>query len=1061
MPKRLDINKILVIGSGPIQIGQGCEFDYSGTQACRALKEEGYEVVLINSNPATIMTDPDTADAVYIEPITIDFVRKVIEKEKPDAVLPTMGGQAGLNILMEMHEAGDIQKYGIRIIGVQPETVHQAEDREAFKHVLEKLGYDCAKGDFVHTKEEANQLLDDLNLKFPVIIRAAYTLGGTGGGIAYTQDEFEEIVEKGIEASPINELLIEESILGWKEYELEVMQDSANNFVVVCGVENINPVGVHTGDSITVAPCMTLTDKEYQTLRDIAKDIFKEIGMETGGANIQFAIHPDTGRVIVIEMNPRVSRSSALVSKATGYPIARISAQLAVGYTLDELKNEITGFTPAAFEPMIDYVAVKIPRWDFEKFPTSDQNLGVQMKSVGEVLAFGRTFKDAFNKAWRSLENGMTGWEYSNSDQQIEELLKRPTVQLFGWIKRAFEEGYSVEKLYERTKIGRFFLHQMNYIFNLEQQLKQSKPLEIDLLKEAKKQGLSNIEIAKYTEKTEDEIDKLLQENGITPTFKMVDTCAAEFEAKTPYYFKTYEQANDNRVSSKKKVVIIGSGPNRIGQGIEFDYSCVHAVKSFQEEGFEVIMINCNPETVSTDYNTSDKLYVEPLTKEDVIDILRQENPDGVVIQFGGQTPLKLAKDIERAGFNILGTDFSTVELAENREEFGKILNELQINAPAFGTAFKEDEAVRVANDVGYPVLVRPSYVLGGRGMKVVHTDGALKKYIQKSTQISKEAPVLIDKFLENAQEFDVDAISDGTECFIPSIMQHIEQAGIHSGDSSCVIPPFGLSSKNRDEMLRITKSLAQRLNIRGLMNVQYAVFNDNVYMIEVNPRSSRTVPFISKATGIPLAKLAAKIGAGKKLKDLDLPTVFRHKVVAVKAPVFPFKKFDNVVPFLGPEMRSIGEVMGRSKHFGNAYAKALIGAGYKLPKRGNVLVTVNENDKMDIIPIVRDLYEMDFDIIATEGTAKELLANGIQCKVVYKLTESDRYTRTIDIVERGDVALIINTPYGAQARKDEEKLGQLAIKLGIPFITTLTGAHAISRAIQSIKLENFSVDAI
>ncbi|WP_186648310.1 carbamoyl-phosphate synthase large subunit [Fluviispira vulneris] len=948
MPKFNDIKKILIIGSGPIQIGQGCEFDYSGTQACLALRDEGYEVVLINSNPATIMTDKETADKVYIEPLTRESICKIIEKEKPDALLPTMGGQVALNLFVELHKKGDLAKYNLKTIGVQAATVDKAEDRREFKNLVTSLGFDVVRGDLVSIKKDAQKLAEELS--FPLIIRASFTLGGTGGGIAYNKNEFAQLVDAAFSASEHAEISIEESIIGWKEYELEVMRDRVGNFVVICGIENVNPMGVHTGDSVTVAPCMTLTDKEYQKLRECSKIIFEKIGMETGGANIQFAINPLNGRMVVIEMNPRVSRSSALVSKATGYPIARISAKLAVGFTLDEIKNEITKATSAAFEPTIDYVVVKVPRWDFEKYNEKDNTLGIQMKSVGEGLAFGKGFKDAFQKAWRTLEKNIDGWQGSKnkySKTELEKLLQTPTPNLFSYIKDAFYLDFSIEKIHEFTGVGKWFLYQLKDLVLEEVKLTAiGKNLEKAQLHQAKKNGFSNAQIAKLTENTTEDIEKLLIEYAIKPTFKMVDTCAGEFAAQTPYYFKTYEEQNDNRISQNRKVVILGSGPNRIGQGVEFDYSCVHAVKAAQELGYEAILINSNPETVSTDFYISDKLYMEPLVEEDVLDILQEENPYGVFIQFGGQSPLKLAKKLEQKGYRILGTSYSAIELAEDRKLFGNILNKLNIKAPAFGTATCIEDALIIANRIDYPVLVRPSFVLGGRGMAVVFNDKELLSYFKTAINIDSSKPVLIDKYLENAIEFDVDLICDGVDIFIPAIMEHIEEAGIHSGDSSCVIPPYSLSQKNIEKINSISKELAIELNTMGLMNIQYALFQNEIYVLEVNPRSSRSVPFVAKATGIPMAKFAAYICLGKKLNELNLQS-YANKTQAYcfKVPVFPFQKFPNFTPILGPEMRSIGEVMASANTYAEMLYKGYLSAGLYVPKNGVILCLGEEND--------------------------------------------------------------------------------------------------------------------
>lgn len=934
MPKRIDMKKIFVIGSGPIQIGQGCEFDYSGTQACLALRDEGYEVVLVNSNPATIMTDAQTADKVYIEPLTRESILKILDIEKPDAILPTMGGQVALNLFMELCEHGDLKSRHIKNIGVHPETVKKAEDRREFKNLVEELGYGVVKGGLASTRKEALDLV--ATLKYPLIVRASFTLGGTGGGIAYNEDQLRSILNIGFSSSVHAELCIEESIIGWKEYELEVMRDCKGNFVVVCAIENINPMGVHTGDSITIAPCMTLTDKEYQYLRNCAKHIFEKIGMETGGANIQFAINPLTGAMVVIEMNPRVSRSSALVSKATGYPIARISAKLAVGLSLDEIQNEITGNSSSAFEPAIDYVVIKIPRFDFEKFPEASNLLGIQMKSVGEVLAFGHNFKDAFQKAWRGLEQGYIGFENkiclkNISSEQLKNNLQLPTPELFFNIKEAFYRNYDLNDIHHITHVSHWFLYQIKELVDAEKALiaRDNKlPLEKSALLELLQQGFSRLQISKLCSLSEKEIGNLIDSYNIKPTFKMVDTCAAEFIAKTPYYYKTYEQHNDNIISKKPRIVILGSGPNRIGQGIEFDYSCVHAVKAVQEMGYFAVMINSNPETVSTDYLTADKLYMEPLTKEDVLDILHEEKPEGVLIQFGGQSSLKIAKYIEEAGYKILGTSFSSIELTEDREKFGDILRKLDLKAPEFGIAKELSSATLIANKIGYPVLVRPSFVLGGRGMAIVNCEEELHHYFAKALHIDSTQPVLIDKYLNDAIECDVDFICDGKNIFIPSILEHIEAAGIHSGDSSCITPPVSLSSLIQEKIKHICEKIALEINGCGLLNIQFAVKDEQIYVIEVNPRSSRTVPFVAKSTGIPLAQLATKVCLGESV--LSLTTPMKIQKYSVKVPVFPFHKFKEFTPILGPEMRSIGEVMATSSNLSEALYKGYISAGNK-----------------------------------------------------------------------------------------------------------------------------------
>lgn len=1041
MPKYNDIKKVLIIGSGPIQIGQGCEFDYSGTQACLALKDEGYEVILINSNPATIMTDKETADKVYIEPLTKEYITKIIESERPDAILPTMGGQVALNLFMELHKDGTLNKYSVKAIGVHPKTVDLAEDRREFKNLVTSIGYEVVKGELVSNKLDAYKVANKLS--FPLIIRASFTLGGTGGGIAYNQSEFEILVDAAFAASTHSEILIEESIIGWKEYELEVMRDRNGNFVVICGIENVNPMGVHTGDSITVAPCMTLTDKEYQQLRNSAKRIFEKIGMETGGANIQYAIHPDTGRVVVIEMNPRVSRSSALVSKATGYPIARISAKLAIGLTLDEIQNEITKLTTAAFEPSIDYVVVKIPRWDFEKYQEADNRLGIQMKSVGEVLAFGRSFKDAFQKAWRSLEKNIDGWSRCKKEYSIlelETLLKTPTPALFDYIKEAFYKGMDIEKIYSLTGVGKWFLYQLQDMYLLEKELINEKyPLTKNKLIQAKKDGFSNTQIANLISSDKKLIEEQLDNFNIKPTFKMVDTCAGEFEAQTPYYFKTYEELNENRISNNKKIVILGSGPNRIGQGVEFDYSCVHAVKAAQELGYEAILVNSNPETVSTDFYISDKLYMEPLVEEDVLDILNQEKPYGVFIQFGGQSPLKLAKSIENAGYKILGTSFNSLELAEDRELFGKILSKLKINAPQFGTAKSIKEALKVANHISYPVLVRPSFVLGGRGMAVVYNETQLLNYFEKALKIDASKPVLIDKYLDGALEFDIDLLCDGEEVYIPTIMEHIEEAGIHSGDSSCIIPSISAKKVHLNKIREISTRLALELKTIGLMNIQIAIYQDEVYVLEVNPRSSRSIPFVSKATQVPMAKLGAYLCLGKKINELNIKNeIGNSNQYFIKVPVFPFQKFPNFTPILGPEMRSIGEIMANATNLGELFAKGYISAGLIINKEGNILLCGDEKYLSKLKSKIPYILEIPNKIIL--------------------INEKNIYNQEIINQIKSNKVLMVIAPYEdafLENNSDYSSITKLAVQYKIPITSTLRSIEAMIQATIFLKRGN------
>ena len=1081
MPKRTDLQSILIIGSGPIVIGQACEFDYSGTQACKVLREEGYRTILINSNPATIMTDPDLADRTYIEPITPYFVEKIIEREHPDAILPTMGGQTALNTAVALAENGVLEKFKVELIGAKLQAIKKAEDRELFKATMDAAGLETPRGGFVRTMDEALKLVGSIG--FPVIIRPSFTLGGTGGGTAMSMEEFEEAVTHGLESSPIHEVLLEESVIGWKEYELEVMRDLKDNVVIICSIENFDPMGIHTGDSITVAPAQTLTDKEYQAMRDSARTIIRAIGVETGGSNIQFAVDPRSGRCLVIEMNPRVSRSSALASKATGFPIAKIAAKLAVGYTLDEIPNDITRLTPASFEPTIDYCVVKIPRWDFEKFKGVDETLGVQMKSVGEAMAFGRTFKEALQKALRSLEQGRHGLGADGKDlfdidrlpnaervrwrEQVLTKLARAGPENVFYLRYALQLGVSIEDLHRLTHIDPWFLHNISQIVELEKELRAHAPEAAgggrdgrNLLLKAKQYGFSDRQLARLWNMAEDKIRSLRKRLGVQPVFKTVDTCAAEFAADTPYHFSTYEVENESVRSDKRKVIILGGGPNRIGQGIEFDYCCVHGVMGLAEEGYETIMINCNPETVSTDYDTTDKLYFEPLTLEDVLNICDQEKPDGIILSFGGQTPLKIAKALEASGIRILGTSTEGIDLAEDRKRFGKLLEELEIPCPAYGTASDLAAALGVAHRVGYPVLVRPSYVLGGRAMEICYSDDGLREYMEKAVHVSPDHPVLIDRFLEDAYEFDVDAVSDGKDVFIGGIMQHIEEAGIHSGDSSCVLPPYAVTPQQLMTLMSYTRRLALALHVVGLVNVQYAMQNGVVYVLEVNPRASRTVPFVSKATGIPLAKVAAKVMVGRTLKDLDIKGYGWAKHVAIKESVFPFPKFPHARHFLGPEMRSTGEVMGISDSFGVSFAKASIAAGSMLPQKGTVFVSLNENDKNDrSANIVKTFVRLGFNIIATEGTSAFLKRQGVSNRPVLKASEGT--LNIIDIIKNGWVQLIINTPLGQVSRQDEHAIGKTAYEYKIPFITTLSAAASAAKSIEQIRNRQLSVMSI
>lgn len=1081
MPKRTDIKKILLIGSGPIVIGQACEFDYSGTQACKALREEGYKIVLVNSNPATIMTDPEIADATYIEPLSSEILELIIKKERPDAILPTMGGQTALNLAVELSESGFLDRHGVELIGAKLHAIKKAEDRELFKEAMRKIGLDVPKSAAVTSMKDGLDIIEHIG--FPAILRPAFTLGGTGGGIAYNIEEYRELLEKGLKLSPVHQVLVEESVLGWKEYELEVMRDRKDNVVIICSIENFDAMGVHTGDSITVAPAQTLTDKEYQRMRDAAIAVIREIGVDTGGSNIQFALHPKTGRMVVIEMNPRVSRSSALASKATGFPIAKIAAKLAVGYTLDEIRNDITRETPASFEPTIDYVVTKIPRFTFEKFPEADATLTTQMKSVGEVMAIGRTFKESLQKALRSLEIGSAGFENIETDiDEIKARLKTPNAERIWYIAQALRQGMGVDEIYELTWIDPWFLNNMKQIVEMEDRIKESAislqdPVGnqrlAEMLKKAKEYGFSDKRIAELTGKTEADIRRLRVELGIRPVYKLVDTCAAEFEAYTPYLYSTYERPYFSLQSSalspkieceanptdKKKVVILGSGPNRIGQGIEFDYCCVHAVFALKELGYETIMVNCNPETVSTDYDTADRLYFEPLTIEDVLNIIEKEKPEGVIVQFGGQTPLKLAVPLEREGVNILGTSPDSIDRAEDRKRFKELLHKLNLKQPESGTAMSCEEAVAVADRIGYPVMVRPSYVLGGRAMEIVYNEISLRDYMKRAVKASPEHPILIDKYLEDAIEVDVDAISDGVDVIIGGVMEHIEEAGIHSGDSACSIPPYSLPSDIVDEIKRQTKALARELNVVGLMNVQFAVKDSDIFILEVNPRASRTIPYVSKATGIPLAKLAAKVMLGKTLKELGIVKEREIKHVAVKEAVFPFDKFPGVDVILGPEMKSTGEVMGIDKDFGLAYAKAQAASNNKIHTYGKIFISVKDKDKPHTVEIAKRLSEMGFQLIATRGTKQYLEDRGINVDLVNKVMEGRPHV--VDMIKNKEVNFIINTVTGAQAQKDSLSIRRSALQHNIPYTTTIAGAKAVLRAIEMLLKKELSIKSI
>ncbi len=1066
MPKRTDIKKILIIGSGPIIISQACEFDYSGTQAVKALREEGYEVVLINSNPATIMTDPELADKTYIEPITPEMVAKVIEKERPDALLPTLGGQTGLNTAIKVAEMGVLEKYGVELLAADIGVIRKAEGREEFRAAMKKIGLQVPESVIVHTVTEALAAVDIIG--FPIIVRPSFTLGGTGGGVAYNMQELEALSTAGIDLSLNDEVMLERSLLGWKEYELEVMRDKNDNVVIVCSIENMDAMGVHTGDSVTVAPAQTLTDREYQLMRNASIAIMREIGVETGGSNVQFAVNPEDGELMVIEMNPRVSRSSALASKATGFPIAKIAALLAVGYTLDEIPNDITRETYASFEPSIDYCVVKIPRFTFEKFPEAEDVLSTAMKSVGETMAIGRTFKEAFQKGVRSLEIGRMGFGddgkdslVSMDDVELEKNLVTPNSNRIFCIYEALRRDRSIEEIYNLTSIDPWFLNNFKQLVETEASIKEAgfHGLEKDFLRKIKQQGFSDFHIGHLTGTTEDDIRELRLKQNTVPVYKLVDTCAAEFEAFTPYYYSTYETEDESRVSSKKKVIILGGGPNRIGQGIEFDYCCVHASFALKEMGIESIMVNSNPETVSTDYDTSDKLYFEPLTREDVLNIIECEKPDGVIVQFGGQTPLNLAVPLAEANVPIVGTSPDSIDRAEDRKRFQQFLQKLNLQQPANGTARTTEEALAIAERVGYPVVVRPSYVLGGRAMRIVYNDKGIKEFMASAIIVSSQHPVLIDKFLKDAIEVDVDAISDGETTIIGGIMEHIEEAGIHSGDSACVLPPHSLSKEMIEEIKAASKAMAEELKVIGLMNVQFAVKDNELYVLEVNPRASRTVPFVSKATGVPLAKLATKVMMGMKLADLGLTTEVEVDHWAVKEAVFPFDRFANVDTLLGPEMKSTGEVMGIDSSIGVAFAKAQLAAGQKLPVKGNVFISVRDADKPAVVSLAQRLLSLGFSILATSGTAAFLSENNVECTMVNKISQGRPHL--LDKVQDNEIQWIINTSMGSRTTEDSYTIRRSALDYHLPYSTTASGALSMVMALETVKEKEIQVKAI
>ena len=1084
MPKRTDIEKILIIGSGPIVIGQACEFDYSGTQACKALREEGYKVVLVNSNPATIMTDPEIADKTYIEPITPEMVTKIIARERPQALLPTLGGQTGLNTAVSLAENGVLDKFKVELIGAKLGAIKKAEDRSLFKSAMKKIGVLVPESGYARSYEDAMKIIDQIG--FPAIIRPSFTLGGTGGNAAYNIEEYKEYIKTALEASPVHEVLIERSVLGWKEYELEVMRDLKDNVVIICSIENFDPMGVHTGDSITVAPAQTLTDVEYQIMRDAAIKIIREIGVETGGSNIQFAINPENGEMLAIEMNPRVSRSSALASKATGFPIAKIAAKLAVGYTLDEISNDITRYTPACFEPTIDYCVVKIPRFNFEKFPDTDPTLTIHMKSVGEVMAIGRTFKEAIGKAIRSLETGRYGfdtllppgsdkWTTEQRYEFLRNKLMTPNPDRLWYIADAIRTGISLDEIYKWTHIDRWFLYNIKQVLDMEVEIRQKylegskseQPFALtgqfimdrEMLIEAKQYGYSDKYLSFLCNVDEKTIRKHRQQEGIKPVFKHVDTCAAEFKAFTPYLYSTYETSCEAEPTQKKKIIILGSGPNRIGQGIEFDYCCVHGVFALKELGYETIMINCNPETVSTDYDTSDRLYFEPLTLEDVLEIVDKEKPEGVIVQFGGQTPLKLAVPLEKEGVKILGTSPDSIDIAEDRERFATLMNHLKLRQPDNGCARSAAEAKVTASKIGYPVMLRPSYVLGGRAMRIVYDEMGVEDYITHAVQVSPEHPVLIDRFLEDAIEIDVDAICDGKEVFIGGIMEHIEEAGIHSGDSACSLPPYSIGNDIINELKKHTQTIALALNVVGLINIQYAIKDKMVYVLEVNPRASRTVPFVSKAIGIPMAKIAAKVIAGKKLAELNISMNMKLKHIAVKEAVFPFIKFKGVDTILGPEMKSTGEVMGLDMDFGRAYAKSQMAADCSLPLTGTVFISVRDRDKKAMVPIAKKLLQMGFKIVATRSTAAVLSDNNVSVTPVLKVIEGR--PNIVDHIKNNEIQLVINTTEGKASQEASYSIRRTALVYRVPYFTTFAGAVAATKAIEALKNGSLDVKPI
>jgi carbamoyl-phosphate synthase large subunit len=1063
MPKRTDLKRIMIVGSGPIVIGQACEFDYSGTQACKALRDEGYEVILLNSNPATIMTDPNLADATYVEPITIEYAEQIIAREKPDALLSTVGGQTGLNLAVALAEAGILDKYGVELLGAKIDSIKKAEDRLLFKDAMMKIGLDMPISQLVNTVEGGHAFAAKVG--FPVVLRPSFTMGGSGGGIAYNSEELDDVLQRGIDLSPVHEVLIEENLLGWKEYEMEVMRDQADNCIIVCSIENFDPMGVHTGDSITVAPAQTLTDREYQMMRDASLACLREIGVDTGGSNVQFAINPLNGRMIIIEMNPRVSRSSALASKATGFPIAKIAARLAVGYRLDEIANDITKKTPACFEPTLDYVVVKIPRWQFEKFPGAEPVLGTQMKSVGEVMSIGRTFQQALSKAILSLETGKSASALEKLDEGlIPNRLITPNPDRLPYIRYAFEKGWTIEQVQELTAIDPWFLRQVRDLVNLELEMKSSSlaTLSPAKMRMAKRAGISDATMARGMGVDQIAVRDWRKQNGITAVFNRVDTCAAEFESFTPYLYSSYESECEALPSKRKKVMILGSGPNRIGQGIEFDYCCCHAAFALKEFDVESIMVNCNPETVSTDYDTSDRLYFEPLTLEEVMNIADTEKPDGVIVQFGGQTPLNLSLPLKRLGVPIIGTDPDNIDLAEDRKRFGKLLDDLKIPSPPNGTATSIDGAIDIARNLGFPVLIRPSYVLGGRAMTIAYNEDTVRRYMQEAVVFSQDRPVLIDRFLEDATEVDVDALSDGENVLIAGIMEHIEEAGVHSGDSSCVLPPFSIAQDALATIRDYTEKLARALNVIGLMNAQYAIQNGKVYVIEVNPRASRTAPYVSKATGVQLPKVAVGLMLGKKLTELTHLTkgmtsgVLPVSKYFVKSPVFPFNKFPGVDPALGPEMRSTGEVMGVGENFGEAFVKAQLSAGTPLPLKGCVFLSVNDRDKNDAVVIGKQLAELGYELAATRGTASALRTAGLKCKIVFKVNEGR--PNAVDLVKGGGAQLVIYTTTGAHSFVDEQAIRRTAVFYRVPCITTLAGAKAAAQAMASLQRDPIRV---